>query len=106
MSSISETKIANFVNSKGPTVSEVSIFRNRNRKTDIRLNVDGGKAHLLDDPQFWSDGAVCRPWLTQSRYRACLNNGQVNHNRTKWSRDQRYRTMENWADLNPYNTLN
>ena len=68
--SITATKVAMYVSRRGPKVSQVSIFRNKYKPILIRLNVEDDKnVTLLDDPKFWQDGVICRPWMTNNQYR-------------------------------------
>ena len=48
----------------------MSIFRNKYKPTVIRRNVkDDENVTLLDDPEYWQDGVICRPWMTNNQYR-------------------------------------
>ena len=46
----------------------MSIFRNKKfNSVVVRLNVeDNYDAERLDDPWFWPEGIVCKPWLSRN----------------------------------------
>ena len=70
--SITKAKLAKYVGDKGPTVTKVSVFRNKKYKTTVvRINIeDNEMANLLvNDPYFWPDGMQCRPWLSHNCYK-------------------------------------
>ena len=108
--SITETKVAMYVSRRGPKVSQVSIFRNKYKPTVIRLNVeDDENVTLLDDPEFWPDGVICRPWMTNNQYRT----GGANRSRRRSnqavdrSRDRRATETQHvtYSDYNPFENL-
>ena len=64
--SITEDKIARYVNRRGPTVTFVRIWHSKRNKRNvvIRLNIeDNASAALVESPAFWPRGVRCRPWL-------------------------------------------
>jgi len=69
--SITEDKIAQYISRRGPKVTKVVIFRNRNKPIVIRVNVeDDSNAQLLCTEYFWPNGVICRPWLSRAQYNA------------------------------------
>ena len=68
---ITEGNITSYVGCRGPKVTKVSRFRYRDKPVIIRLNVkDDENVRFLDDPYFWPNGVVCRPWVSQAKYNA------------------------------------
>ena len=84
----------------------MSIFRNKYKPTVIRLNVN---VTLLDDPEFWPDGVIRHPWMTNNQYRT----GGANRSRRRSnqavdrSRDRRATETEHvtYSDNNPFENL-
>ena len=67
--SITEDKIARYVNRRGPTVTFVRIWHSKRNKRNvvIRLNIeDNASAALVESPAFWPRGVRCRPWLDRN----------------------------------------
>lgn len=120
---ITEAKLAKYVSDKGPTVTKVSIFRNKKfRSTVVRVNVeDNHMADLLvNDPYFWPEGIQCRPWLSYNGYKNRHNEApprqigqrdqKVNNGKSRYPSHMRYSNryrndQYNPADYNPYSTL-
>ncbi|MES9880149.1 MAG: hypothetical protein ABW185_04630 [Sedimenticola sp.] len=76
--SITENKLYNYVTKRGPSVTTINIFRNRRNPgaVTIRLNVESdSQCRLIEDPYFWPDGIICKPWVNNNRYRAGNNRG-------------------------------
>jgi hypothetical protein len=65
--SITENKVFRYVNTRGPKITKVSVFKsNKYDAAVVRLNVeDDMNVALLDDPLFWPEGVVCRPWVSK-----------------------------------------
>ena len=99
--SITEQKIANYVNFRGPKVTKVSIFRYRSKPVVTRLNVeDDVSARLVCEPYFWPDGVVCRPWVSQSKYDA-RDFDKVRNGRSQGKGDHLYYDIERYNGYQP-----
>ena len=63
--SITENMVSQYVSQKGPKVTQVIVSRNHRFGTaTVKLNVENDKnAGLLNDPYFWPQGLVCKPWV-------------------------------------------
>lgn len=75
---ITETKIAGYITRRGLKVTKISISRNRGKYKNnvvIQVNVQDSEntASMTDDPYFWPEGVVCRPWNTRGAYRKHRN---------------------------------
>ena len=70
--SITENMVSQYVSKKGPKVTQVIVFRNyRYGTATVKLNVENDKnAVLLEDPYFWAEGLICKPWVTHRRLRS------------------------------------
>jgi hypothetical protein len=82
-SSITESKLANYITKRGPKVTKISIFRKRKfpSSVTIRVNVedDENVSGMTDDPYFWPKGVICRPWLSQGAYQSRMRARRDHH---------------------------
>lgn len=80
------------------------------KPTVIRLNVeDDDNVNLLDDPHFWPDGVICRPWVSNFQHRTRGDNRwrrgpdrSVGPSHERPVTDTQYGA---WSDYNPYDNL-
>ncbi len=65
--SITVDKIYRYVDIRGPRVSQVMIYPcRRSDGVTIRLNIESdSNCHLVEEPEFWPDHVVCKPWVTR-----------------------------------------
>lgn len=100
-SSITESKLANYITKRGPKVSKISIFRNRKfpSSVTIRVNVedDDNVSSMTEDPYFWPKGVICRPWLSQGAYKA-RRRTRPDHYDEPSERDKSYSSHGNNTD--------
>ncbi|MCG7879660.1 MAG: hypothetical protein N0C90_25530 [Candidatus Thiodiazotropha endolucinida] len=107
--SITEAKIAQYVNKRGPTVTFIRIWHSRRKANNvvIRLNVEDNEfADRVVSSTFWPRGVTCRPWLDRN---------ERNRERNTYFRDpgrytndvrSRYRYgRSDIDDYNPYSPL-
>ena len=67
--SITEEKVAQYANKRGPTVTFIRIWHSRRKANNvvIRLNVeDNGFADWVVSSTFWPRGVTCRPWFDRN----------------------------------------
>lgn len=109
--SITEKKLAGYITRRGLKVTKISIFRNRGKYRNnvvIRVNVqdDDNANSMTDDPYFWPEGVVCRPWIPFGTYRkrrsyyneeednnAEYDNDEYDHGRSQYN-NNRYSVLE------------
>jgi hypothetical protein len=84
---ITEAKIAAYISRRGLKPTKISIFRNRGRfgkGVVIRANIqeNDNADNMTDDPYFWPEGVICRPWMSYGAYRnrrSRYNEGEGEH---------------------------
>ena len=110
--SIDENKIYRYVSRRGPKISKVSVYRSKAHDAAvIRLNVeDDLNVSLLNDPLFWPEGVVCRPWV--SRFKSKRNNKRSRFEKHYSTGASRYNadsvqvgSRSELFDINPYDCL-
>ena len=66
--SITEPKIKSYIQKRGLKVSMVTIFRKPRygNSVVIRVNIedDENACYMSDDPCFWPQGVICKPWVS------------------------------------------
>lgn len=60
--------IVHSVESKGVTVSQISMFNRRNVTLSAKLNGNSAKASILMNWDFWPEKVRCRKWLSRNSW--------------------------------------
>lgn len=113
---ITEAKIAGYISRRGLKPTKISIFRNRGKfgkGVVIRANIqeDDNADSMTDDPYFWPEGVICRPWMSYGAYRnrrARYNKGEGEHSTEDLNSNTdryRYDREQGHYDDNRYSVL-
>ena len=111
INSITTDKLVDYVETRGVTVTWVTIFpiRNSNRVV-IRLNVeDNDNSDFVLERTFWPRYVICKPWLTRNTRERRRNNRQI-HSYNTVQNDYQYdiynEENDDYYDDNRYNDYN
>ena len=107
---IDENKTYRFVSTRGPKISQVSVLWSKKHDAAVvRLNVeDDANVSLLDEPLFWPNGVVCRPWVTRFKSKRFDKRSRlINSTRASMhiTDSAHFGSQSDFIDTNPYRSL-
>lgn len=95
--SLSIPELTSYINSCGPTVTNVRVFplRKTRNKIIVRVNVEANNsADTILQPELWPRGVVCRPWLPRDARKKQQSGTFNEYNRLTHTRDYRNQSSE------------
>ena len=92
---------------RGPKVSMVTIFRKPRygNSVVIRVNIedDENTCFITDDPCFWPQGVICKPWVSYGSYKSRQNEERYDkandYVQGTYSQSSKY-SRANWGQVN------
>ena len=113
---ITEPLLRSYIQKRGPKVSRVTIFRKPRYGNYVVIHVciedDDNTCYMTDDPCFWPQGIICKPWVSYGAFKSRQNetrtykskdynpgrSSQTKYSRADWG-------QVNYIDQNRYSAL-